>query len=144
MKTQILALWLLGTLASAQSLSWQLPAPSGGHHGAPAYHLDGFSPETKITYIDPQLGAHELGATHPHITLPKSAFGNYHVLVAQNDTPSSYASALTYIYGHGKPSDRSPRLLTEYPKAEFEIRPDPLPREHDRYTASKAYRFVVT
>ncbi|MBN2896780.1 MAG: hypothetical protein JXK05_12910 [Campylobacterales bacterium] len=144
MKSPIFALCLLGTLASAQSLSWQLSAPSGGHHGAPAYHLDGFAPTTQITYIDPQLNTHELNATHPHVTLPKSAFGSYHVLVAQNDTPALYASALTYIYGHGKPSDRSPRLLTEYPKAQFEITPDPLPREHDRYTASKKYRFVVT
>ncbi len=138
MKKTLFLLLLAGVLGASETLLWELPKPS--RHGKESYMLAG-SDMAKITFIDSQLKEKALQTQSDGVVLPRGMFDNYHVLVAEHQEGSHYESAVTYIYRHGRPSKISPVALTSLSKAAFEIMPDPLPREHDRYTSSKAYRF---
>lgn len=67
--------------------------------------------------------------------------GNYHWVVAREETPDTVKVASTVWY-FGNPGD-SPKELLKTPKHELEIVPDPLPREHGRYRESEKWRFLV-
>ncbi|MDP2168939.1 MAG: hypothetical protein Q8J96_00815 [Rhodocyclaceae bacterium] len=67
--------------------------------------------------------------------------GNYHWVVAREETPGAVKVASTAWY-FGNPGD-SPKELLKAPKHELEIVPDPLPREHGRYRESEKWRFLV-
>lgn len=77
------------------------------------------------------------------VMLPKPKMGGYYAMVAEGNSTDTTFSAIRYLSLHGRPSKISPTKLTALPKADLEIVPDPLHREHDRYTASKTYRFVA-
>jgi hypothetical protein len=78
------------------------------------------------------------------INLPRSMYDNYHAISAKVIDKNSIYGATYYIYKHGKPSHTSPTKITALDKLAFEIKPNPLPREHDRYKESKEYSFLVT
>lgn len=93
--------------------------------------------------ILPDLSEKQLSFKANTVMLPKPSMGGYYAIVAEgNDTNSSY-SAIRYLSLQGRPSKVSPTKLTALPKTDLEIVPDPLHREHDRYTASKSYRFLL-
>lgn len=123
-------------------------ATAMSHHSgieSAMFQLIGFSGDmsAKIEYITSTLEKKELKLNANMVTLAKSMHDNYHVLVANVERASDIYSATYYIYKHGKPSKTSPTLLTNMQKAKFEITPNPLPREHDRYYASKSYEFTL-
>lgn len=99
---------------------------------------------TSIRLIRPDLSTEALGFKDGIVTLPKPKTGGFYALIAEENTTQGYQSAIRYISTMGKPSNVSPEKLTALAKTPLEIVPSPLHREHDRYTASKEYRFIVT
>lgn len=67
--------------------------------------------------------------------------GNYHWVIAREETPETVKVASTAWY-FGNPGD-SPKTLLKAAKHELEIVPDPLPREHASYRESEKWRFLV-
>lgn len=104
--------------------------------------MDG-SMSAKATYILSNLEEKPLSMNANLFTLCKSMYGNYHALVVNGSKENMNFTAITYVYKNGKPSKISPSKLTASNKGMFEISPDPLPREHDRYTANKTYSFIL-
>ena len=138
MKKTLLLMALVGVVGASEALVWELPKPS--RHGKEIYTLSK-NESAKVTFIDSQLKEKVLPIEEGGVALPRGMFDNYHALVAEYQNGAHYESAITYIYRHGRPSNVSPVDLTNLKKAAFEIVPDPLAREHDRYTGSKSYRF---
>ena len=110
------------------------------------YQLVGYngSQDAKVTYILSTLEKKDIKLKANMINLPKSKFANYHAICAEITDINKVYAATYYIYKHGMPSKTSPTKLTGMDKLTFEIKPNPLPREHDRYTSSKKYSFLVT
>ncbi len=96
-----------------------------------------------ITLWKPDLTTQTLTAEQNSITLPRTGLDNYHALVVKQDWGTSKESVIRYEYLSGKPSKQSPGRLTEAVKSEFEIVPDPLPREHYRYYSDHQWGFIV-
>lgn len=67
--------------------------------------------------------------------------GNYHWVIAREETPEEVRIASTAWY-FSNPGD-SPKQLLREPKHELEIVPEPLPREHSNYRESEKWRFLV-
>lgn len=67
--------------------------------------------------------------------------GNYHWVVAREETPELVKVASTAWY-FGNPG-ASPKDLLTVPKHELEIVPAPLPREHRRYREAEKWDFLV-
>ena len=106
--------------------------------GIAATHVTVFAPEgpaerLKVDYPVDASGANIASAT------PK--IGNYHWVVAREESPDAVKVASTTWY-FGNPGD-SPKDLLKTAKHELEIVPDPLPREHGRYRESEKWRFLV-
>ncbi|NOQ32128.1 MAG: hypothetical protein GQ570_13510 [Helicobacteraceae bacterium] len=142
------------TTPSSETIHW-LPhgcsasSSGGSHHGGgkvSMYELINFTPSqnAKVSYIFSTLEKKSIELAPNTATLPKSGVNNYHALIAEVSEDNRVYSAIYYIYKHGKPSQTSPTKLTSLQKVEFEIKPNPLPREHDRYSGSKEYSFLVT
>ena len=93
--------------------------------------------------ILPDLSQKNLTFKLNTVMLPKPAMGGYYAMVAGGTGTNNTYSAIRYLTLHGRPAKVSPTKLTALPKTALEILPDPLHREHDRYTASKTYRFVA-
>jgi hypothetical protein len=93
--------------------------------------------------IKPDLFTEALPIRADIVALPKTQMGGYYALVLTQRSANAVKSAIRYLPLQGRPVKISPTKLTALPKADVEIVPDPLHREHDRYTASKAYRFVL-
>lgn len=128
----VLAIWLSPAQAA---LIWE-PAPSGDDHGRGTGLLlaDGQGAEARL--ILPDLSEREVALEEGSLTLSGTGMDNYHALVATRDDGDVHETAIRYVYLHGKPSGHSPSELTTADKARLEIRPDPLPREHQRYQAN--------
>lgn len=77
------------------------------------------------------------------MVVPKVNMGGYYAMTAFVEDANSSDFAVRYLSANGKPVKVSPVKLTNKQKNVLEIIPNPLPREHDRYTASKDYRFKV-
>ena len=93
--------------------------------------------------ILPDLSEQNLTFNRTAVMLPKPSMGGYYAMIATvYDTNETY-SAIRYLSLHGRPCKVSPTKLTALPKTDLEIVPDPLHREHDRYTASKTYHFLL-
>jgi len=109
------------------------------------YQVEGLDGSWKTTsfYLLPTLERQELKMSANLVTLSKSTYGNYHALVVNGQKENQFFTAITYIDNHGKPSKISPIKLTSFKKGLLEIEPNPLPREHDRYTALKTYDFIL-
>ncbi len=93
--------------------------------------------------ILPDLSAEPLNFKRNTVMVPKPKMGGYYAIVAEGNSTNTVFSAVRYLSLQGKPSKISPTKLTALSKSVLEIVPDPLHREHDRYTASKSYRFVL-
>ncbi len=93
--------------------------------------------------ILPDLSAEPLSFKRNTVMLPKSPMGGYYAVVAEGNETNGSFSAIRYLSLHGRPCKVSPTRLTDLSKTDLEIVPDPLHREHDRYTASKSYRFLL-
>lgn len=93
--------------------------------------------------IRPNLSENNLTFTLNTVMLPKPPMGGYYAMVAEGTSSDGSYSAIRYLTLHGRPAKVSPTKLTALPKTTLEIVPDPLHREHDRYTASKSYRFLL-
>ncbi len=149
MKRLFLLLAFFGTLWSDTFVWTPVKTSKGpsahGPQGKMHYMISGADHDMNLTalYIDSRLEAQPLTVEEAQITLPKSLYNNYHALVAKAQNGNRHYSSITYLYQFGRPSQHSPKELTDLSKATFEIIPSPLPREHDRYTASKRYRFEL-
>lgn len=93
--------------------------------------------------ILPDLSEKPLPFNADTVTIPKPPIGGYYAMVSEINETNSTCSAIRYLSLHGRPSKVSPTQLTALSKTALEIIPNPLHREHDRYTASKSYRFLV-
>lgn len=156
MKKTALMLFLAATLwgYGEKAVYW---APHGCDEGKMSASKHGAHPKGESTMfalmntetnthahlILPDLSEQNLTFNHTTVTLPKPSMGGYYAMVATgNDTNSTY-SAIRYLSLHGRPCKVSPTRLTALSKTDLEIVPYPLHREHDRYTASKSYRFLL-
>lgn len=122
------------------------PASAHGGHGHgketrfAAMNLEG---NATAKLILPDLTVRPLVLHRNTLSLPKPSVGGYYALVLESKTPERTQSAVRYLSQFGRPAKVSPTRLTALPKSPLEIVPNPLHREHDRYTASKTYRFTV-
>ncbi|MCX8087333.1 MAG: DUF4198 domain-containing protein [Rhodocyclaceae bacterium] len=106
--------------------------------GIDVSHLTVYAPEgpSERRRVDYPVGPN--GARIESAT-PK--IGNYHWVIAREETPELVKVASTAWY-FGNPG-ASPRALLKEVKHELEIVPDPLPREHGSYRESEKWRFLV-
>lgn len=141
-------------LLNAEAMVWHKatkkikPITTNAHHGGHGgkmshYELKGVNQGAKVDYYLANLEKKSMEYPNGGMCLPPSPYGNYHALVATGESDGKIYSSTTYIYRHGRPAKTSPTLLTTINKAKFEIRPTYLPREHDRYKASKSYHFEL-
>jgi hypothetical protein len=149
--TILFALLTLGAAAHAEmslrTSAEYMPAAAGhqghGHGRAPVVHIrDGadavvglWTPELKVRSIEAS------GAER--ITVQPTGMNNYHALVATREGAHLTEVALRYLHFNGRPADKTPSSLVAREKAELEIVPDPLPREHWRYLGGETVRFLV-
>ncbi len=91
----------------------------------------------------PDLSTLPLTITSGEIKLPKTGVDNYHVVVAEQQINNLKKTFIRYIYRHGKPSGHSTSKVVLANKAELEIIPDPVPREHNRYYSMQGWSFIV-
>ncbi len=99
---------------------------------------------SSVVLIKPDLSKEDLNLSDNTLNLPKASVGGYYALTLNHHSANRVDSAIRYLSQQGRPSKISPTRLTALPKTDLEIVPNPLHREHDRYTASKSYRFLLT
>lgn len=97
------------------------------------YASEGPTERLKVDYPVDEGGA-KISAVTPKI-------GNYHWVVAREETPELVKVASTAWY-FGNPGN-SPKDMLAIPKHELEIVPAPLPREHRSYREAEKWRFLV-
>lgn len=110
--------------------------------GGMLYLANSEDKNVSVTYLLPNLTEQE-GALKKGLITPKINMGGYYALSALSKDANSSRFAVRYLSANGKPVDVSPSKLTNTSKNILEIIPQPLPREHDRYTSSKEYAFKV-
>lgn len=117
----------------------------GGHGGGESamFALMNSDTNTSAHLILPDLTTDDLTFKLNTVMLPKPKMVGYYAMIAEGNSIDTTFSAIRYVSLHGRPAGISPTKLTALPKTVLEIVPDPLHREHDRYTASKTYRFVA-
>ncbi len=120
---------------------------SGKHqmHGGGATMLALIGADDKnisVSYLLPDLSSASTELKYGMIT-PRVNMGGYYALTAFVQDENGTDFAVRYMSANGKPVKVSPVELTKKQKNLLEITPNPLPREHDRYTASKEYGFTV-
>jgi hypothetical protein len=102
---------------------------------------------TSVTVYAPEGPPERLKVEYPvgpegaRIESAAPKIGNYHWVVAREETPETVKVASTAWY-FGNPGD-SPKELLKALKHELEIVPSPLPREHGSYRESEKWRFLV-
>jgi hypothetical protein len=96
-----------------------------------------------ITLWKPDLSTQPLTLEHGKVTIPKTGVNNYHVVVAEKDWGDHKEAVIRYEYRFGRPSKQSPSRMTAAQKTEFEIVPDPIPREHYRYHTRQHWGFLT-
>lgn len=117
----------------------------GGHAKGESAMFALMNTETNASahLILPDLSEQNLTFKRTTVMLPKPSMGGYYAMVAEGNDMNATFSAIRYLSLQGRPAKVSPTKLTALPKTDLEIIPDPLHREHDRYTASKSYRFLL-
>ena len=112
----------------------------------PKYQLIGCNGESgvDVSFISPSMEKTSVRLQGNVINLPRAKGDNYHAIVANMEDTNTIHSAVYYVYKHGKPSNVSPTKITNMDKAPFEIKPNPLPKEHDEYKSSLEYDFTLT
>jgi hypothetical protein len=123
--------------------------PEGASHGGHGMgkttmlHTMNLEGNGSVVLIKPDLSKEDLNISDNTLNLPKASIGGYYALLLTHRSDTQIDSALRYLSMMGKPAKVSPTKLTALPKTDLEIVPNPLHREHDRYTASKSYRFLL-
>ncbi len=97
----------------------------------------------KLTLWKPDLSTQPLELRDNSITIPSTGMDNYHAIVAEKEFGKQKKTFIRYEYLRGKPSGHSTRKLTSARKAEFEIVPQPVPREHWHYYSDQTWSFLV-
>jgi hypothetical protein len=118
------------------------PQPSHHHRGEKRINLENADGAT-ITLWKPDLSTQPLTLNHGGITIPMTGVDNYHAIVAEKDWGDHKEVVIRYEYRFGPPSKQSPSRLAGHQKTEFEIVPDPIPREHYRYHTQQNWDFLV-
>lgn len=120
-------------------------AKHGGHGRGETTMLHAINLEanSSVVLIKPDLSKDDLNLSDNALNLPKASAGGYYALILNHHSDHRVDSAIRYISQQGRPSKISPTKLTALPKTDLEIVPNPLHREHDRYTASKSYHFLL-
>lgn len=134
---------LCGVSHAADGVTPPPAAESGhSHRGEKRIFLENGDGAT-ITLWKPDLTTQPLTLQHGSLTMPRTGMDNYHAIVAEKDWGNHKEAVIRYEYRHGRPSKRSPSRLTAQQKTEFEIVPDPIPREHYRYHSQQRWGFLV-
>ncbi|MEW7998502.1 MAG: hypothetical protein AB2795_08140 [Candidatus Thiodiazotropha endolucinida] len=118
------------------------PQPAHDHRGEKRIVLDN-GDGAIITLWKPDLSTQQLTLDHGSVTIPMTGIDNYHAIVAEKDWGDHKEAAIRYEYRFGRPSKQSPSRLVAKQKTEFEILPDPIPREHYRYHSLQTWDFLV-
>jgi hypothetical protein len=136
-------LQISGTINAADGAK-PTPPREAGHHGRGEKRILLENAEgATITLWKPDLTTEALSLKHGGVTLPDSSMDNYHAIVAEKDWGDHKEAVIRYEYRHGRPSKQSPSRLAARQKTEFEIVPDPIPREHYRYNSQQRWGFLV-
>lgn len=158
LRVAFLVLALCGAgVASAQPRPSCVELEAGAFSALPMIVPAGRGDRGKAVYCLANLGAGEIevrsgadasgspGWTVPvrgaGFTLAARKLGNYHWLQAREETPEGIVTAATVHY-FANPGP-APTALLARPKAELEIVPQPLPREHWRYRSGETWAFLV-
>ncbi|OOZ42366.1 hypothetical protein BOW53_00580 [Solemya pervernicosa gill symbiont] len=154
LQTSSLLIGLLLASSAQAELRWN-PKPPGAHNmaqgghgghsrrGPVALYLDD-SEAAELQMWSSTLQLSELEQLEGKVELTKTGIDNYHAVLATRSSQTLHESALRYRYMRGKPSGHSPSELTALTKTPLEIVPDPLPREHWRYTGNQTANFTIT
>ena len=113
------------------------------HHRGPKQFVIANAGTARLRLWKPDLSVLPLVAEDGRITLPSTGMDNYHALVAEDDRGQLRQALIRYEYLRGKPSGHSPTALTAARKTDFEIVPDPIPREHNRYHSGEEWAFLL-
>lgn len=148
MKHQILAMFfgavLLSpfavTAAEPQSMTQKKTTDAHNHRGPKSFQIENGESAT-ITLFKPDLSSEILSAEMGKVTMPRTGVDNYHALVVEKDWGDHKEAIIHYQYMFGRPSHQSPSKLIALEKTEFEITPEPLPREHYRYHSMQEWGF---
>lgn len=116
--------------------------PAHGHRGENRIYLENADGAT-ITLWKPDLSTQPLTLEHGGIKIPMTGINNYHVILAERDWGDHKEAVIRYEYRHGRPSKQSPSRMTAAQKTEFEIVPEPIPREHYGYHSLQHWGFLV-
>lgn len=96
-----------------------------------------------VTLWKPDLSTAPLTARDGKVDLNPTGLDSYHAVVAERERAGVTETVIRYEYLNGRRTGRSPAELTAAVKADFEIVPDPLPREHARYLTANPAAFLV-
>jgi len=118
-------------------------ASAHAHHRGPKMLEMGIPEDAVVTLWQPDLVTRSITAEHGHVAIPKTGMDNYHAVVAVSDSDGIRDAVIRYEYRFGKPSGRSPRELAAAQKTDFEIVPDPIPREHRHYQSGETWPFLL-
>lgn len=91
----------------------------------------------------PDLSTQPIESKQGSITIPSTGVDNYHAVVAVKDWGYLKEAVIRYAYMRGKPSGQSSTKLTAAQKTEFEIVPNPIPREHSHYASDQEWAFIL-
>ena len=91
----------------------------------------------------PDLSTIPLSIQGGKIKLPRTGVDNYHAIVAKQQLGNTEKVVIRYVYKHGKPSGHSTSELTKANKADLEVVPDPVPREHNQYFSQQVWDFII-
>ncbi len=128
---------------TAHAKGSQTEKPAMAHHRVAKPILVPFDDSTSAVLWKPDLSTVPLTIKEGKIELPKTGVDNYHVIVAEQQLGNLKKVFIHYIFRHGKPSGHSTSEVVTANKAELEIIPDPVPREHDRYYSQQEWSFIV-
>lgn len=126
------------------------PAAGSAHqgHGAHTAHRTKRIPlenaeGANVTLWKPDLSTAPLTAHDGRVDLNPTGLDSYHAVVAERERAGVKETVIRYEYLNGRRTGRSPAELTAVAKTDFEIVPDPLPREHARYLTANPAAFLV-
>jgi hypothetical protein len=136
---------MIATASAAEEAAKESPQPPAQlRHGRGPKMLEMGIPEgATITLWQPDLVTRQLDAQHGHVVIPKTGMDNYHAVVAEKDSGKVKQAIIRYEYQRGKPSGHSTTELTAVQKTDFEIVPDPVPREHRHYQSGETWSFIL-
>lgn len=146
-RTLLSGLLMIAMLPVQAELVWQPMSSAQGHaahggHGGKAFVLeDGAGAQVHV--VTPRLDSIEQSLHGDVLHFKPSRMDGYFALVAERSSDGVIETALRYQHVTGKPSGKSPADLLARPKADLDIVPSPLPREHWRYQSGQRAAFDV-